>query len=86
MSSRASIKGRHAGTAAGVPLPVLPRGHKANVAWTSRGRRLLGTCWVAQLPSFVTRRILPGSTDIVVRCAGRTYQLGDKPTDQEVQP
>lgn len=60
-------------------LPRLPKARKCNVAWTSRGRRLMGTCWTRQLHAFVDRRILPGSTDIVVRCAGRTYAIGDKP-------
>ena len=56
----------------------LPEGHKVNVAWTSGGRRHLGTCWTRQLSAFVSRRILPGSTDIVARCAGRTYRIEDK--------
>lgn len=59
-------------------IPILPKGHKVQIAWSSRGRRLMGTCWWNQVSSFLDRRVLPGSTNIVLRCRNRSYELGDK--------
>jgi len=58
----------------------LPAGRKVNIAWTSGGKRLLGTCWTKQVQTFLDRRILAGSTDIRLRVEGRApISLGDKP-------